>query len=198
MSIEFQCESCERRLRVADEHAGRQARCPHCRGVVYVPELEDEGDSEDDVGGFPGIGADETAARGGGGDFDFGTSPSKKTTARARGKRPAGKGRGKPSGGRPSSADAERGNLKPHRGVLILVLAILGIVVNCFPLCIAAWVMGNSDVQAMRRGRMDPDGIGLTQAGMIIGMIGTLLALLAVVFFFVIMAMGVSLVGVAI
>jgi len=36
--------------------------------------------------------------------------------------------------------------LKPHRGVLILVLGILGIVC-CFILGIIAWVMGNNDLK---------------------------------------------------
>jgi hypothetical protein len=33
--------------------------------------------------------------------------------------------------------------------------------------------MGNSDLAEIRAGRMDPEGEGLTQAGRIIGIIGT-------------------------
>ncbi|HEY1375778.1 MAG TPA: hypothetical protein VGF55_03255 [Gemmataceae bacterium] len=62
--------------------------------------------------------------------------------------------------------------VEPHRGSTVLTLGILSLVV-CSPLGIAAWVMGNTDLAAMRRGDMDPSGEGTTQAGRICGMIGT-------------------------
>lgn len=37
MPIETICKGCARKLRVADEHAGRKARCPHCKTVYDVP-----------------------------------------------------------------------------------------------------------------------------------------------------------------
>lgn len=37
LSIDTLCEGCGRRLRVAAEHAGKQARCPHCQQVYTVP-----------------------------------------------------------------------------------------------------------------------------------------------------------------
>jgi hypothetical protein len=49
--------------------------------------------------------------------------------------------------------------MKPHRGVVVLVLGILGIVV-CFICGIIAWVMGKSDLQEMDAGIMDPSGRG--------------------------------------
>ena len=59
------------------------------------------------------------------------------------------------------------GNLQPHRGTTILTLGILSFFCNpCFVLGIAAWYMGNEDLSAMRIGRMDPTGRGITQAGM--------------------------------
>jgi hypothetical protein len=71
--------------------------------------------------------------------------------------------------------------MKPHRGTLILVFGILGIV-SCFPLGIAAWVMGKLDLKEMDAGTMDPSGRGNTNAGRICGMIGTLLAGIMLVF----------------
>ena len=56
-------------------------------------------------------------------------------------------------------------NLQPHRGTLILVLGIVGLVC-CFPVGIAAWIMGNGDLKAMAEGRMDPTGEGMTKAGL--------------------------------
>ena len=59
----------------------------------------------------------------------------------------------------------------------MLVLGILGIVF-CFILGIIAWVMGNTDLSAMRAGTMDPSGEGLTQAGRICGIISVVLGVL--------------------
>jgi hypothetical protein len=67
-----------------------------------------------------------------------------------------------------------RDYLAPHRGTAVLILGILGIVV-CGPLGIVAWVMGNSDLAAMRRGEMDPSGESMTRAGQILGIISTVL-----------------------
>lgn len=61
--------------------------------------------------------------------------------------------------------------VRPHRGVLVLVFGILGIV-SCFPLGIAAWVMGNADLAAMQRGEMDRSGEGMTRAGKVCGIVG--------------------------
>lgn len=69
---------------------------------------------------------------------------------------------------------------KPHRGVLILVLGILGLVC-CFILGIVAWVMGNTDLKEMDAGRMDPTGRGLTQAGKICGIISVVLAVVGLI-----------------
>jgi hypothetical protein len=62
--------------------------------------------------------------------------------------------------------------MKPHRGVVILVFGILGLVV-CQPLGIAAWVMGNTDLDEMSLGRMDPSGADLTNAGRICGIVAS-------------------------
>lgn len=80
------------------------------------------------------------------------------------------------------SVSSASSGARPHRGVLILVLGILGLVV-CMPLGIAAWVMGSSDLKAMNRGEIDPDGRSMTQAGKVCGIISVVwvgLVLLAV------------------
>jgi len=69
--------------------------------------------------------------------------------------------------------------LQPHRGVAVLVLGILGLVL-CFICGIIAWVMGNNDLREIQAGRMDPSGLGLTKAGRICGMIGTILGIVVV------------------
>jgi len=79
--------------------------------------------------------------------------------------------------------------MKPHRGTLILVLGILGLVV-CGPVGIAAWVMGANDLKEMEAGTMDPSGRGTTQAGKICGMIACILMIIGVVIFGLLFALG--------
>ena len=66
------------------------------------------------------------------------------------------------------------------RGVLILVLGILGIVL-CPILGPVAWIMGSSDLKRIGTGEIAMEAKGLTQAGMICGIVGTVLVCLAIV-----------------
>jgi hypothetical protein len=75
----------------------------------------------------------------------------------------------------------------PHRGAVILTLGILGLTI-CFVCGIVAWVMGNEDLRSMHEGRMDRTGEGLTSAGRVCGMVGTILN--AIVLVFVIIAVA--------
>ena len=69
---------------------------------------------------------------------------------------------------------------EPHRGAAVLVLGILSCVLCGVGLILGpiAWSMGSSDMARIRSRRMDPEGESLTQAGMICGIVGTLLNLL--------------------
>lgn len=84
-----------------------------------------------------------------------------------------------------------RRDWEPHRGTLVLVLGILGLVfslagVMCygyfaaFPLGLTAWILGHNDLAKMRRNEMDPVGRNNTQAGMICGIIGTVISAIEV------------------
>jgi hypothetical protein len=79
--------------------------------------------------------------------------------------------------------------MRPHRGVMILVFGILGLLV-CVIFGIVAWVMGNGDLQEMAGGRMDPSGEGLTKAGKICGMISVILTLVGIVLWVIIMVLA--------
>ncbi len=70
--------------------------------------------------------------------------------------------------------------MKPHRGTLILVLGLLGVLQVCTPLGIPAWIMGNNDLKEMDAGIMDPSGRSLTNAGRICGIIATIFLMIAV------------------
>lgn len=45
MSIELTCSGCSRRLQVAEEHLGKQARCPECGALTTVPAMPAPEDS---------------------------------------------------------------------------------------------------------------------------------------------------------
>jgi hypothetical protein len=55
-----------------------------------------------------------------------------------------------------------------------MVLGVLSLIM-CAPLGVAAWVMGNTDLKAMDSGTMDSSGRSITNAGRVLGIIGTLL-----------------------
>lgn len=69
----------------------------------------------------------------------------------------------------------ELGTLAPDRGILILTLGLVGLIVQCPVFSVMAWVMGTADVQEMRAGRMDLDGLNLTQWGRRLGIIVSVL-----------------------
>ncbi len=90
----------------------------------------------------------------------------------------------------PTLGYAGQSVLQPHRGVVVLVLGILGLVA-CVICGIIAWVMGNTDLREMREGRMDPSGMGLTNAGRICGMISVILAIVGFIFGVLLMVGGI-------
>ena len=68
----------------------------------------------------------------------------------------------------------------PHRGPIVLGLGITGwFLWFCPLLCVCAWLLGNIDLREMRAGRMDPAGAGMTQAGRVLGMILTIVWIIA-------------------
>ena len=70
--------------------------------------------------------------------------------------------------------------IQPHRGVMILVFAILSWFL-CVIFGVVAWVLANSDLRAMEEGRMDPTGEGITKAGKIVAMINVILSIVGMV-----------------
>lgn len=157
MPIEMRCTGCGQMLRVADEHAGKKARCPGCGTIAEVPfsgsvlppvgepssPFSDRYSSAPEVNPF----ADRPEAA-----ANPYASPSAPTIG------PSGYGR-------------------PHRGGLVLTFGIVGILC-CMPFGIAAWVMGASDLSEIRAGRMDPSGESTTRVGMILGMVSVGFAIL--------------------
>jgi hypothetical protein len=74
----------------------------------------------------------------------------------------------------------------------ILVLGILSLICSCLPLGVAAWVMGNRELQAIDSGRRNPDNRGTANAGRIIGIVATVLGLIGLVVLFAFLFLGLS------
>ncbi|MBL0885774.1 DUF4190 domain-containing protein [Myceligenerans indicum] len=79
---------------------------------------------------------------------------------------------------------------KNDLGVWALVLGIVSIVMCGFVAGIPAVIVGNKARHAVRNGEADNDGMAL--AGVITGWIGTALSILVIVFYTIIIAIGVS------
>ncbi len=220
MPIETICQTCARRLRVADEYAGKKARCPQC-GTIYVvpgqPEVVSSGVEETVYKVHPETETWQVRTPDGRvygpvpkSELDHwvqeGRIPSEAMlqVGSAEAWRPAFEvypqlhhgatlsAVSNPFAERPAAnpfqAPVSAGSSsarRPHRGILILVFGILGWVV-CFFFAPVAWIMGSADLRDMRRGQMDDSGMSLTQAGMILGMIATILGLL----FFALLCVG--------
>jgi hypothetical protein len=71
--------------------------------------------------------------------------------------------------------------MKPHRGTLILILAIASLLFCGFFTGIPAWIMANADLKEMDAGAMDPSGRSTTNAGKVCGIIGTILSAISIV-----------------
>lgn len=160
MPIEMSCTGCGQTLRVADEHAGKMARCPKCGAVVGVPAAGTAASAVPPLQPVPDFLQPAASSN------PFGDRPDQVANPYAA----------------PAAPQAPvRSYGRPHRGGMILTFGILGLLC-CLPLGIVAWVMGATDLKAIRAGTMDPAGQSMTQAGMVIGIISVVLASLWIVF----------------
>lgn len=60
---------------------------------------------------------------------------------------------------------------RPHRGGLILILGVLGLVIACPIFSLTAWVMGSDDLRAIDAGEMESAGRDYTLIGQRLGMV---------------------------
>jgi predicted Zn finger-like uncharacterized protein len=155
MSDVAECPQCHRQLRVPDELIGRQVKCPSCATAFTA------GVSPPPPPSSPPPPSDPIA-------FQAEPPPTP----------PPPRGRAEDEEDDFDFQRRQRRDLSPHRGGTILTLGILSLA--CIPIIFGpiAWVMGNNDMQEIRAGRMDPEGEGLTNAGRICGIIGTILGVI--------------------
>jgi uncharacterized membrane protein YjgN (DUF898 family) len=69
------------------------------------------------------------------------------------------------------------------QAIVSLVLGILG-VVCCGLLAPIAWFLGTQEIKAIREGRSPAAGEGLAKAGMILGIIGSIILVLSICWIF--------------
>jgi hypothetical protein len=81
---------------------------------------------------------------------------------------------------RPYGAPQQGGPVRPHRGVMLIVFAILGWTV-CGIFSIVALVMASTDRKLIRQGMMDRAGEGLTNAAYWLSLIGLILGAIGVI-----------------
>lgn len=157
------CPQCQKKLRVPEELLGQEVRCPTCnqtftaevRPPVTPPAPEPPERDEEPV--YRPL--DEPRRRRAVRRFDDDDDEEDDRPRRRRSR-------------------------TPHRGGSVLTLGILGLVFAfccCLiglPMSIAAVSMGSSDLSAMRRGDMDVEGQGSTQAGVVCGWIGIVVSVL--------------------
>jgi hypothetical protein len=176
MSIEVKCSGCAQILRVQDQDAGKQGRCPKCQTTFTIPSAgsSSAGPNSGSIESKPESPFPQQQA-------PFGQQPQ--TPYGQQPQTPFGQQGQNPFSDKPATPTQNpyatpqqfapapgRRPGQPHRGGTILTLGLLGLFC-CGFLGIAAWVMGNEDLQKMNRGIMDPSGRGTTQAGRIIGII---------------------------
>ena len=176
MAIEFKCQNCQKTLRVADEFAGKKARCPNCQTILLV---ESDTETVEPIAVKPPVAsAPQPPAYGQTGTpsaSPFATGNPYSSPAQA-------------SQYRTPTRRHSRG--EPHRGGLVLGLGI-GAMVCCPPVGIFPLIIGLRDLKAMEKGRMDNEGHGLTLAGTIMGGIMTALAALILLFYAVLIVISI-------
>ncbi|HZT82467.1 MAG TPA: MJ0042-type zinc finger domain-containing protein, partial [Gemmataceae bacterium] len=147
------CPSCTRKLRVPEELVGQEVKCPTC-GTTFTAQ-------------------------------ESGPEPAPRSAPPPPPREELEPPRSSRRSSRPRYDDEDddyenrrrprRRHLEPHRGSTIQMLGILSFFIAGFILGPMAWIMGSSDLKAMREGRMDPSGESETNTGRICGMISTLL-----------------------
>jgi predicted Zn finger-like uncharacterized protein len=154
------CPQCERKLRVPEELLGKKVKCPTC-GNTFTAEAGPAGAAPPPLPPAE----EERPSRRPPSDEDVQEDdrPSRRSPRRD-----------DRYDDEPRPRRRSSGSYAPHRGTLILVFGILGLVA-CPIFGPIAWIMGNGDIKEIRAGNMDPEGESTTNIGRILGMIASAL-----------------------
>jgi predicted Zn finger-like uncharacterized protein len=176
MPITINCKHCLRQLQVQEAHLGKQVRCPACQQIftaVAPPPAEPE-EVVSDISAFevpeppavPVTPARPSQRRQPQDSLDFESETRR----------------------RPEEDDEEQaGDVKPHRGGVILTMGILTLVFAfcCPPIC---WIIGGigenmagKDLRMMSLRQMDRSGRSMTQTGKTLMGVGIALSILVTI-----------------
>ena len=165
------CPSCQAKLTVSPTDLGLDVECPYCKKVYTAKKAGASAASEE-----------RPSRRSRSENEDDDDRPNRRRDRyddddddddRPRGKR-------------------RRRSYEAHRGGVILTLGILAFFVCGIIMGPIAWFMGSSDLKAMKAGRMDPEGEGITQAGRICGLIAFLINACVILFYCVIVGAAIA------
>ena len=175
------CPKCTSRLSVLPGDVGLDVECPNCQTVYRAARA--------DAPPPPVIHAPKSSAL-----VQYGSGAKKNTDddddeederpSRRKKKRRRDDDDDDDDDDRPVRRRRSRGsrrNYQPHRGVLILVLAIVSWVTGIFFIGIVAWVLGVADMKEIDSGRMDPEGRSMTQIGLYLGMAHVILSIVGII-----------------
>lgn len=206
MPFSIQCPGCQRKLNVPDTFLGKRVKCPSCgegfQATQSPPDSEDPKKAKpslrEGIAPAPKRPASPPAAKKVEEEPEAETEyeneePQPKARRRRsrddedddEGERPARRGRRDDDDSDEDYARPRR-RRQPHRGGLVLALAIGSMVVSCCALGglimgAIALNMANKDLSDMAAGRMDESGYGITMAGKICAIVGLVLALISFV-----------------
>jgi len=185
MSQLIACPECKKHLQVPEDLMGKRVQCPECKHTftAKAPEEDEEGSKTGTTASKPV--PSKTP------EWDKKSSSSSNRSGSGKKKRinddddDDDDDDDRPRRRKRRRSSSYRGNYVPHRGGMILafgLIALIGGMVAGVPVVfgIVAWIMGNADLAEIRAGRMDPEGEGMTQAGRIMGMIATILAIVGI------------------
>jgi predicted Zn finger-like uncharacterized protein len=185
MSHLISCPECKKHLQVPDDLIGKKVQCPECKHT-FTAEVEVEQVS---VSSKPSQAPPPVTNKPPAWDTKKGNDDDEEEDGYNVRKRRRNRDRDdeddddddRRSGRRRRRSRHDR-DFVPHRGGMILAFGIIALVsglgIIFGPI---AWIMGNSDLAEIQNGTMDPEGEGMTQTGRILGMIATILSLVAVV-----------------
>jgi predicted Zn finger-like uncharacterized protein len=172
MSDITSCPQCQRKLRVTDELMGQAVQCPSC-GHVFTAAAEKGAAPEPPPAPPP----------------PEREPPDKAVQPRRRPMRVEDDYDERDDYDDEYPRRRRRREYEPHRGATILVFGILAFFICGIIFGPIAWAMGSGDLRKIREGRMDPEGEGLTKAGMICGIIATCLTIVGCVIYALVLAL---------
>ena len=213
--IDTLCDGCGKRLRVAAEHAGKKARCPHCQQVYTVPQHNavssagfelcqkapptgeswqvktEEGliygpVSKSELDGWRDSGRITHRAQllPVGGEQWLWAAAVYPELNPAEPMSPTGVEVATPAATpAPALHPFYARGIQPHRGPLVLALAIVGLFTICPALAVIGLILGLYDLRLMKREKMDPAGRGLTIAGLVLSAVSIVLTAVGLALF---------------